>query len=65
LHCRWCCHNSQGRNGQGEDKWWRGGVEGDQVEKVLSKGRRNEYAGKIIFLKRVEKIFDCGDENFF
>jgi hypothetical protein len=65
LHSRWCCHNSQGRNGQGEDKWWRGGVEGDQVEKVLSKGRRNEYAGKIIFLKRVEKIFDCGDENFF
>jgi hypothetical protein len=40
-------------------------MKGDQVEKVLSKGRRNEDAGKSIFLYRMEKVFDRGDENFF
>jgi hypothetical protein len=63
VHSRWC-DNSQRRSWQGEDKWWRWGMKGDQVEKVLSKSRRDEYAGKGIFLYRMKKVFDCGDEYF-
>ena len=40
-------------------------MKGDQIEKVWSEGRRNEYAGKGMLLYRLEKGFYCGDENFF
>jgi hypothetical protein len=30
----------------------------------LSKGRRNEDAGKVVFFNGVKEIFDCSNENF-